>query len=633
MRLGSNYFEVIMRIPITSGDWPVAFNSTAKYIGRHWPKNKLKLSLSREMTARLMGYNSVHDVQQELLNDIQANSYFSTKRMAESMAVKSILLYELPPLDALRFFNGIPWSNLEVWKLTGEFQEQALPFRVFYDEYAAFCSYVTPVLLADAYKRKVIPHYDFCIDASGIMFDRSTFEALLNKLEPNEEDLKEIDDDLSVVEYFNRHILPLAFAPIEDMISILSPDEPDHWLTPEGIVIIPSHDGRWLLFNKLLNAFYPGAYNATGLKGAIKKLYLMEVIEYSPTDCLFPSSEFGLYQYSQDDEAYLPFGCFGSFVHEHQVFYPKTQLGDFTSDIDNPFIQFLLNQLTRTHSIRIPENITSPENLSCINDASTIFGQIINSAPNWVASLKGLGIEKVFANLHCNVFYGDETLIGDEDFDIGVRTFENDEERTEAEEKIREHTEYCDSLGNSLLGLYPELEPYYSSLALGNTYHNAYAKNDDEYSSYGYQTPYRVKAERNVGFFGVILSLHVCEVHNEIYKGLACKAVRWLLIAIESGRILMKDFNSEYISLMELHSKYEGNRKLINALNAFFKSPQKTTEKHKEYVMHGELWKPVVKKSGNSLANLFRDSRKLSSYPAPDNGSSDILLLEYKPKN
>lgn len=628
-----------MRIPITSGDWPAAFNSTAKYIGRHWPKNKLKLSLSREMTARLLGYNSVHDVQQELLSNDQTKGYFSTKRMADSMAVKSILLYDLPPLEALRFFNSIPWSNLEIWQQTSEFREQALPYKIFLDKYSTFTNYSTPVLLADAYNRNAIPHYDFCIDHSGLMFHRSTFETLLNQLEPNEEDLKEIDDDLSVVEYFDRHILPLAFAPVEDMISVHYPDEPEYWLTPEDIAIIPSDDGRWLLFNKPLNAFYPGAYNAGDLKGAIKKLFMMEVIENSQADCLFPSSELGFYRYSKSDEVYLPFGCFGSFVHDHQVFYPKAQLGDFTGDIANPFIQFLLNQLTRTHSIRIPENITSLENLSGINDATTIFGQIMNSSPDWIPALESLGIKEVFASLHHNVFYGDETLLGYEEFDIGERTFGSDEERSEAEKNIRTHTEYCDSLGNDLLGLYPELESYYSPRVLGSTYHNTYAEDEDDYGSYGDQTPRRITAERNVGFFGVLLSLHVCEVHNEIYKGIACKAVRWLLIAIESGRILMKDFSSEYINLMELHSKYESNRKLINTLNTFFRQPPNTLVSSKEYSVHGDHWKPTVKNSDDSFArtfemarsHLFRESRKIKCQSEPAIQSSDHLLLEHKP--
>lgn len=628
-----------MRIPITSGDWPVAFNSTAKYIGRHWPKNKLKLSLSREMTARLMGYNSVHDVQQEFLDNAQVKGFFSTKRMAESMAVKSILLYDLPPLEALRFFNSIPWSNLEIWQQTSEFREQALPYKIFLDEYSTFTNYSTPVLLADAYNRNSIPHYDFCIDHSGLMFHRSTFETLLNQLEPNEDDLKEIDDDLSVVEYFNRHILPLAFAPVEDMISVLHPEEPEYWLTPEDIVIIPSNDGRWLLFNKPLNAFYPGAYNAGGLKGAIKKLYLMKIIENSPADCLFPSSEFGLYQYYQDDEEYLPFGCFGSFVHENQVFYPKTQLSDFTGDIDNYFIQFLLNQLTRTHSIRIPENITSPENLSSINNTATILGQIMNSSPDWIPSLESLGIKEVFSSLHHNVFYGDETLLGYEEFDIDERAFDSDEERTEAEKNIRTYTEYCDSLGNDLLGLYPELESYYSPRVLGNTYHNAYAEDEDEYDSYGDQTPCRVTPERNIAFFGVILSRHVCEVHDETSRGIACMAVRWLLVAIDSDHILMNDFNSSYISLMALCSKYEDNSKLINGLNTFFRQPPNTLVPIKEYAVYGDRWKPTVKKSGDSLAKtlemarsqLFTEGRKFKCQSEPAIQSNDLLLLEHKP--
>lgn len=602
-----------MRIPISKADWPESFNSTSKYIGRHWPKGKLKLSQARESTARLMGYHSVHDAQKELVGEIP-HQYYSTKTMASSMAVKSVLLYDLNPVDSYRFFSSIPWSNLAVWEHTSEYKTQKMEARgkrILVDEYHVAMNYSTPALIASAFKEGRIPPYEFTITDTGEMFDRVTFESLLEQLDPSEEAIKECGSSLSIEEYFDRYILPLARCSVEEMITRLYPDKPTLWLTPEDVDIVETDDGRYALFNESLDAFYPGVYDSIQLRGAIKQLFLLQVLEDVETKCNIPS---GHYRYEKDNMQ--PFGINGSFTYKEQVFYRREALNDYSEIVKSTFLTYLLKSLKPTKGFTIPDDVIPSTQLSAINKAATINKMIMSSNPDGVSALVDVGIECTLSSLYGKTFYSDERLSNEDMFDLRERYFEDDDERREAEQELEAYSLFCDALGKVVLNCMPELKPYYSERVIGHFFHERYGDEDDS-DEWGAeeQDKLNTKAERHLDFFIFLLTDHLCLEFSEYAKGIASRGMGWLLTALKSNEIAMSDFKDGFKQLMLIYRMLSNDERMFSKMEEYCNPSSMDIDE--KYVNHGKKYKPTLKKDvenrQESLSNLFRRWRKINS--------------------
>lgn len=602
-----------MRIPITKADWPGSFNSTSKYIGRHWPKGKLKLSAAREKTARLMGYNSVHDVQQELLEAIP-KQFYSTQLMASSMAVKSVLMYELAPVESFRFFSSIPWTNFEVWKSTSEYKQQQLEAkgtRLFIDEYDSFMNYTTPALIASAYSEGQIPPYEFTVSKDGVMFHRATFERLLKLVEPEEQTIEECGHELSVEEYFNKHILPLAHNSVEEMITVLNPDKPEYWLTPADVHILKAVDGRYVLHNKALNGFYPGAYEPEHLREAIKRLFMLRVIPDVATECQIPTDLYGI-----DQEETKPYGTHGTFTFNDQVFYRRTEPKNYSEITSKPFLEYLLQKLKPTQGLKIPDSIIPASHLDAINKAMTIDRRIMKSSPDGVAALSQLGITNVLSALYEDVFYGDETLTENENFDLSDRYFEDEDEQLEAEKEVREYTAFCESLGKDVFLCMPELKPYYSERVIGHHFHERYQEGsdtDDWSQDDGIEL--NTEAERHLDFFISLLTDHLCVEFEEYLQGIAYRGVCWLLTAMTSKHIAMDHFKVGFCQLMSVYRMLNDDKNVFSSIEKYCN--RLPVEPHEQYINYGSPYKPMYKKNiekkPEALSDLLRMWRKLNA--------------------
>lgn len=604
-----------MRIPITKGDWPSSFNSTSKYIGRHWPSGKLKLSEAREKTAHLMGYHSIHDVQQELLNAIPSK-FYSTKAMASSMAVKAVLMYKLDPVESYRYFSSIPWSNLDVWKSTNEYWQQQMEAkgtRFMLDEFHTAMNYSTPALIAGAYTKGLIPSYEFTISENGDMFHRGTFESLLELMVPEEQDIKECGSSLSVEEYFYKYILPLSHCSVEEMITRLNPEKPLLWLTPTDVHIQEVNNGSYVLLNKSLNAFYPGSYDSVQLRETIKKLFILEAIPDVVTHCNVPKDIYGI---SMDEIEH--YGSHGAFVFHEQVYYRREKLNNYSEVIDNPFLTYLLQNMKPTKGFAIPESIISEPQLDVINKAMTIDTMIMKSNPDGVIALIDLGISNVLSSLYGETYYGDETLLKDDSFDLSERHFEDEDEQLEAEKEVREYTVFCDSLGRDVLWCMPELKEYYSERVIGHYFHERYrVENDfDDWRAEEVEE-LNTEAERHLEFFVLLLNDHLCIEFNEYARGVAYKGVSWLLKAVNSKRINMDEFKGGFIALMSVYRMLNKDKRVFSEMDKYCTHSQ--IELDGEYINHGAACKPIFKKdvdkNNEYIMNQLRLGRKISSKP------------------
>jgi hypothetical protein len=58
------------RVPLTQKDYPENFNKVAKYIAKKWIDKKLQLEESRQILAKVIGYNSIHELEKTFVNKL-----------------------------------------------------------------------------------------------------------------------------------------------------------------------------------------------------------------------------------------------------------------------------------------------------------------------------------------------------------------------------------------------------------------------------------------------------------------------------------------------------------------------------------------------------------------------------------
>ncbi|KJG37722.1 hypothetical protein UA32_12240 [Photobacterium angustum] len=592
-----------MRIPIVKADWPKSFNSTAKYIGRHWPKGKLTLSKSREVSAKLMGYHSVHDVARELQESLPDRCY-STKSMAASMAVKSVLLYGLPPVASYQFFSAIPWVNLTVWRDTSEYRYEQLRTqgRLVLDEYHGMMSYYTPSLLADAWVQGKIPKFEFTLDKDGMMFDRRQLERILEFASPSEEDLEECGSSLSVEDYFNTHILPNAWCPVEEAISRLNPNDPVYWMAPEFVEIIKVDDDSYVLRNEQLSAFYPGTYTSNELAESIAKLFKLDTISDIETEC-----EISLDKYGRECES-EKFGMHGSFILDDQVYYRQFKLNDYSAFVENPFIDFLLDNITFKNWFSIPESVLCANKLAAINKAYTVLDSIMDSSPNGNQALVNLGVSDVLPLIYRSCFYDLESLKAEDQFNIENRYFEDAAEELEAKKELSELIAYCDVIGSEVLNLMPELKAYYDPRVIGYRYQQLYSEYDyDEWQHE--ESSSDLTLERRTGFFISMITDHLCNEFNQSAKGIASQSVRWLLVSVENGIITLEELKSGFQRMMDMYSMFNDDEDVLKKIASFCNKPK--LEPCGDFINHGREYKPTFKSDVDQRYKRLSDLYKL----------------------
>ncbi len=284
-----------MRIPITSADWPKAFNKTAKYLGRHWPEKKLPLNASREVMAKLFGYQSTHNIQTELKNSDESIEKMETslEEVISSLTLISLINYQIHPNRSRELFAKLPWRDLSIWKKTEESKLEKILYKgldqenenniFIMDEAHLLLGYKTPESVVHQYDQVLIPLFDYSVRKDGTIFRMSHFSTLIEELNITREALISLDINQGVDDFIKEKIIPLAWRSLDDdlddedytrwgfnkpyMIEVEKKDK------SEDINSILDVGKEWRVFHKGLNAYYEGTYEENTLKLLFKQIY------------------------------------------------------------------------------------------------------------------------------------------------------------------------------------------------------------------------------------------------------------------------------------------------------------------------------------------------------------------------
>ncbi len=270
-----------MRIPVTQADWPLAINTISKEIRKRWPAGKIKFEKSREITAKLFGYQSVHDVQKDL-GTTTTPKHLSVAGMVKSMTVRALIHYDCHPADVEPIFLKLPWHRLSVWKLTSDYDQTmrkpkelgpTLPF--FLDEMGMYHEYKSPQSLIDLYDEGQIPGESYAVKGNGLMYSRCDLESMINKLAITSDELTEIGFIGTLNDFYREHLFSKMWTPIDKTIT------QDNWrrYLPYQVIAEETVDGQYSLFHQGFNGYFPGTYDSASAVSTITRILLGKVVE------------------------------------------------------------------------------------------------------------------------------------------------------------------------------------------------------------------------------------------------------------------------------------------------------------------------------------------------------------------
>lgn len=279
-----------MRVPVLSTDQPKKFNKVAKYIGRHWPQEKLGLNKSRETLAYLFGYNSVHELNQVADSNTLPET-ISLNKVYSSMAGKALYKYGVRPDTFNAALYKTPFKELAFYAVTDVEQERIRMEKLrensgmmfLYDEYQDNVNYKSPSLIVEQHKASLLPPYQYAVNKNGEIFCSSTYESILNNLGNIEELVNDIDAEVTVFKFIEDYIFPLAWLPINEFLDNTHRKERAHWETPYMVKIQHVRQAGtvlgYVLFHSGYNAYYPVICESIeNVNAILAKLYKGELV-------------------------------------------------------------------------------------------------------------------------------------------------------------------------------------------------------------------------------------------------------------------------------------------------------------------------------------------------------------------
>lgn len=589
-----------MRIPVSQADWPTAFNKTAKYIGRHWPEGQLKLNKSREITAKLFGYHSVHDVQKELRsNDIK---HVSIKEMAKSMTLRGLVYFGLHPESSSALFRNLPWKNLSVWERTREAAEQQLlekrlsegnrdrqPYFVV-DEFHEIANYRSPENLVTLFDELSIPLFDYAVTKHGTIYQRHYLESLINDFDLDGDELLGIDFMGSTIDFLKQYILPLAWRKIEDAVREPRYGDRIDWHLPYMNVLEPLKNNRFAIFHEGLMAYFPVSVDEKGLPNLLKKIYLNEQIPCSEnlkdievdrrqdfisprfeyidgTGCTLGRGE----RLLVGGQEYIRVNNISSYTKLLNSFWVKDwwwpSMDDFSPTIKP---DTLTKGIEHEHE-KIHRWATVVHNHSerTIRNASI---EILNSAMS-------VFFEGVYVSL--------DSLKASGQFDIESGDYEDEDELAEEVSDLKES-------GESVRAHHAELAKHYDDVALGSLYQD-YTGGRHPYNCY----------ERDPLFLAFVFGLRFAELFDKRAHDQSTLAGA-LLADLLSGKLEFSSAREAWHSGHALLYHFKKQESAIRKLTEYAHHRSSSTTK---YVSHGKKTELTRKSSAEAIQDLYRLGR------------------------
>ncbi len=288
-----------MRIPLSHQDWPVKFNKIAKYIGRHWPNGSLKLNRAREITAVLFGYNSTHDVKQEL-RDIVVVDDLSLAKMKSSLITRALIKYAIPPTKTELLFSKLPLQELSVWPQTSDaklavymqnFSQKHPGRRLIRDEAYQYLNYKTPKLFCSLRDMNFLPEYEYAVQSNRLIYRKSKLESDLGMIGMSLDEFQLELRDCGVEETDNqelfKHFLPMAWIPIAEAISYEEFNGRRNWYLPYMHELWEISPDQFVIFHTGTQGYLPRAFHISEIENALIDIYMGKTIESAPIDNVY----------------------------------------------------------------------------------------------------------------------------------------------------------------------------------------------------------------------------------------------------------------------------------------------------------------------------------------------------------
>jgi len=583
-----------MRIPVFTADWPTGFNKFSKYLGRHWPTSPLPMREAREVSASLLGYKSVHEIQQELidLNDYTANPQkkpLDFDRMVNSICLRGLNRCGVDPLIMRTLIRKSPWSELAVWKLTNTYaiqqweKQNAREGRLLiHDEYHRFTNYKTNNNLISLFDQAEIPHFDYAVTKDGMMYRTNTLERLLNSVELSEDSLADIGFEGTIAEFVKTRILPLAWAPVESCLGEARYTGEWVWDLPYLHKLDLVGDNRYTIRHLGFNAHYPGIYSHEDLGMALSAIYRGQTI---PTDNNDGIDRHLLVVGEQSFFEASPLQSYGRFL-SHSNF---TQLG----------IPAMIGQIkpTITHW---PVGI----------DKSTYRQHL--KIRKWFGNEAQLSVKVKMATsdevgvLLADLFNGHrstiETLKAKGYLSLPERDTDNGESTEEDKQELLYEIDQYHHSGLSVLTHYPELNPYFDTVALGHAYNQYESEYRSIYNCYS----------RSVGFL-----IYVVEERLRSISGTRLRRPKTIPAVIYSALLKnecsINDAVETYTLSCELFEQFCSQETIIDKMETFAAFAYKT--RNLKFTSVGHPYKPTRQSAGESMGELLKLGRKFSIKP------------------
>lgn len=596
-----------MRIQISLADWPTAFTSVSKYIGRHWPAGKLSLTTAQETTAILFGYSSVHQLKSELVPEIVVKQSVSIDEMARSMNMIALIKFGFHPEILSNLFRKIPWRKLSVWEKTSDAAELKLKeeykqkgIMLVDDEYHYYVNYRTSEAFIKLYDEAKIPPFDYAVSNAGNIY-RSGYLHDLISLIPTESELAELDLAGSQDDFINSYIVPLIWRPLDDSLGRTNYKNVWEWKMPAFVYLENIGENKYALYHKGLNAYYHGVYDSDQLRAALKSIYLNLPVEQTPVDGSLVGKKKDLI-FSWD----IPATEEGTLLEngepimiDGQAFIRAFPVNSYELNLAHPWLNklfeiFHFNPACKIHSSVLKDGIEHDHlRLTKLFDrgADEYFKEKLEKNNySKIERIIAYFFEGTYIDISSIQAAGDllperEEWMDEEDFASEI--ISNDE-------KIKRLT----LIGSNLKMVYREFSLYFDDVAFGYFYEERFCGGDDSTDSI-----------RELPFVTYLLGKQISKKYS--INGYSETLTLALLSDLADQKLLLSDAAKALAAGIELWTKHKAQDESIKRMRAY---ADFIATANPSFLTHGEVYQVTRRSTGEAYREIAKACRSISSY-------------------
>ena len=602
-----------MRIPLSHQDWPVKFNKFAKYIGRHWPNGSLKLNRAREITAVLFGYNSTHDVKQEL-RDIIIVDDLTLAKMKSSLITRALIKYSLSPTKTENLFSKLPWQELSVWPQTTDaklainlenFHQKHPGRHLIMDEAHQFLDYKTPKLFCSLREMNLLPGYEYAVQSNGLMYRKSKLESDLGvigmSLNEFQQELKDCGlDETDNLEMF-KHVIPMAWLPIAEAISYEAFNGQRNWYLPYMHELREISQEQFVIFHTGAQGYLPRVFHASEIENVLVDIYMGKTIESVPIDNIYVDCDknflngrsvitpgsgtrlSGGERFVLNDQEYIRTKGIKSYIHAH----------------NDSWINTWIRKLCESHDETPSIDPTLLSETTQIEHKAVQYWLKLSETDNGLSSItyeQWAWLLDVFFN---SDFTDEAKIRSCSIFDTTDYEITDESDESDVSESIAELL----NAGGGVTKHHPELKTYYDEWALGYFYKEYIG---DRYFVGGCY-------ERDVGFMVYLISQQILQQYKTCIRMPQYEQTiltKRLCLDLLSGQLTSENMSSAYQAGQDVIVQFKQQEDQILNMERYAKFLE---TKDPSFVTHGPITNVRHDSLADEQASLWRFGRKFNA--------------------